>query len=85
MKTADEILLEKFPLLPKSSDKKGIELIILAMHEYATLRTAKLTELSETRGELLEHYEKPMYEWDYIFVINPLHDRIDQLVKELNK
>jgi hypothetical protein len=35
-KTAEEILLSKFPLLPASSNKAGMELILSAMEEYTS-------------------------------------------------
>jgi len=55
MKKAKEILLNKFPLLPESSNKEGMDRIIEAMQEYADQQPLPTNEkLKKIRNDLIE-------------------------------
>ena len=49
MKSKEEILLGKFPLLPKSSNKEGMERIIAAMEEYGQQCAEQMSIISNAR------------------------------------
>lgn len=55
-KLAEEILLSKFPLLPKSTNKEGVELIINAMDEYFTGRLKSISPTDEEINALAEEH-----------------------------